>query len=379
MKGFKSAISEITQDTFNTRQNKFAAQFTQSCKNVANYLQCTVSSEGYLVAKTVRTGKKQLIVLPPAIDENATNVDNQRIIRAEKVKTVTKRRLKLEDVLKKGYTMVYDPCSQEVTDKLEATNNWEHIQQDQSLHELIQKVEWICVGFDNHKQEGFNLVQALETLFLYTQGEKDGINQYGRNFRSLWDMGKAFGGLPGVHKGLVEALVKSPSQVNNVNNVTPKERREAEETACEVVKAALLISGMDKQQYGKFKNELANNFLLGTDQYPDTFDKVLRILGNYQTSKSSTPFRASPDDTGVAFLHCGGHRGQGGHGRCRRGTGRGEGTGGGADAGGGGSGSNGMSTVTGGSGDEAVARMNSCGKLHCFNCGVMDHWAYKCP
>ncbi len=38
-----------------------------------------------------------------------------------------------------------------------------------------------------------------------------------------------------------------------------------------------------------------------------------------------------------------------------------------------------MSNVTGGSGGEAAARTNSRGKLHCFNCGAMDHWAYKCP
>ncbi len=73
-KGFKSTISEIAQDTFNTGQNEFAAQFTQSRKNVANYLQCTALLEGYLVAKTVRAGKKQLIALPPAVDENTTNV-----------------------------------------------------------------------------------------------------------------------------------------------------------------------------------------------------------------------------------------------------------------------------------------------------------------
>jgi hypothetical protein len=275
------------------------------CKNIANYLQRMASSEGYLVAKMVRTGKKQLIMLPPAVNFNATNVNDQRIIRAEEVKTVTKRRLKLEDVLNKGYATVYKQCSQEVKDKLEATDNWECIQQDQSLHELIQKVEWIWIGFDNHKQDVFNLVQALKMLFLFTQGEKDGVDQYGCNFRSLWDTVKAFRGSLGVHKGLVEALVKNSSKVNDVNNMTPKECREAEETACEAVKAALLISGADKRRYGELKDELANNYLLGTDQYPDTFDKALCILGNYQTSKSSTPFRASPDDTGVAFLQRG--------------------------------------------------------------------------
>ncbi len=90
-KGFKSAISKIALGTFNTGQNKFAAQFTQSRKNVASYLQRTASSEGYLVAKMVRTGRQQIIALPPAANESAAGVKNQKIIRAEEVKTVAKR------------------------------------------------------------------------------------------------------------------------------------------------------------------------------------------------------------------------------------------------------------------------------------------------
>jgi hypothetical protein len=107
------------------------------------------------------------------------------------------------------------------------------------------------------------LVQALKTLFLYTQGEKDGVDQYGRNFRSLCDTVKVFGGFPGVHKGLVNALLKDPSRVNDVHNVTPKECAETKETAYEVVKAVMLISGADKRQYGKLRDKLVNNYLLG--------------------------------------------------------------------------------------------------------------------
>jgi hypothetical protein len=83
-KGFKSAISKIAHDTFNTGQNKLAAQFTQSRKNVANYLQRTSASEGYLVAKMVRSGREQTIVLPDAVDPNAPNAANLTIIRAKK-------------------------------------------------------------------------------------------------------------------------------------------------------------------------------------------------------------------------------------------------------------------------------------------------------
>ncbi len=130
-----------------------------------------------------------------------------------------------------------------------------------------------------------------------------------------------------MHKGLVNALLKDPSWVNNVHNMTPKECTEAKETACRAVKAAMLISGADKQRYDKLRDKLANNYLLGTNQYPNTFDKALCILGNYQTSKSSAPFRTSQDNTGVAFLQQIGCGRRGSHGGYRRGTGMGKRTG----------------------------------------------------
>jgi hypothetical protein len=197
---------------------------------------------------------------------------------------------------------VYDQCLQEVQDKLELTDDWERTQKEQLLHKLIQKIEQVYMGFDDHKKEVFNLVQVLKMLFLYTQGEKDTVEEFRHNFRSLWETVEAFGGSPGVHKGLVNGLLSDMTQVNNVRNPTNQKIAKAEDDLCKAVKATLLISGADKLQYGKLKDKLANNYLLGSDQYPDTFEKAMRILGNYQVGKTSTPFRASPNDTGVAFI-----------------------------------------------------------------------------
>jgi len=314
-KGYKSTISEIATDTFNTGQNKFAAQFTQSRKNGVNYLQRTSANEGYLVAETVRTGRQQIIKLPPAVDPNDFDADNQRIIRAEEVKTIAKRRLKLSESLKKGYATVYDQCSQEVRDKLEGTDNWESIQKDQSLHELINKIERICVGFNDHKQEVFNLVQALKTLFLYSQTDKETVEQYGRNFRALWETVEAFGGSPGIHQGMIDGMLKDPMQVANVAKPTVAEITKAEEDASEAVKAALLISGADKTIFGRLKDELANNYLLGSDQYPDTYEKAMRILRNYQTTRTNSTYRGDGTESGLPFIQRGGRgRGRGGRG-----------------------------------------------------------------
>ncbi len=51
------------------------------------------------------------------------------------------------------------------------------MQATQSLDKLIKRIERICVGFDDHKQLVFNLVQSLKTLFLYTQSEKDTVEE----------------------------------------------------------------------------------------------------------------------------------------------------------------------------------------------------------
>jgi hypothetical protein len=65
-------------DAFKSGQNKFVAQFIQSRKNVANYIQRTAADEGYLVAKMVRMEKEQLIVLLPPVDHSAADAEDQK-------------------------------------------------------------------------------------------------------------------------------------------------------------------------------------------------------------------------------------------------------------------------------------------------------------
>jgi hypothetical protein len=326
--------------------------------------------ESYLVAETIRTGTAQKIALPAAVDPNAPDKADLELIWVEVVKSVAKRQQKLEESLKKGYATIYDQCSQEVRDKLKATKDWETVQVTQLLDELIKRIERICVGFDDHKQLVFNLVQSLKTLFLYAQWEKDTIEEYTRNFWSLWDTVEAFGGSPGIHQGLVD----SELQRRGLTNLDDNQLEAAQHMTVEQVKAALLISGADQCKFGKLKDELANNYLLGTDHYSDTLEKAGRILANYQTTRIGTPYRANPNDTGGVFLQRGGRGGRGGQGGS---AGRGVKSKGGGPSKNTAAGDN-VSTMTGRTGSE-TAKTNSRGESHCFNCRSPSHWAYECP
>ena len=188
-------------------------------------------------------------------------------------------------------------------------------------------------------------------LFLYTQSDKETVEEYGRNFRSMWDTVEAFSGSPEVHGGLVCGILS-----NTMWGTTPtaKERSDAEETSSKAMKAALLISGTDRRKYGKLKDELANNYLLGTDQYPNTFEKALRILRKYQTTTNSIPYRPSLNDTGMVFLQ---QWERGGRGTGQGGQGRGDDKSG--STGGGATGDD-VSTMTGCTGESKTASTADC-------------------
>ena len=90
-KTYESPITEIAKYTFNTGENKFAAQFTESRERVAGYVQRSGMDESYLVAETIRTGMVQKINLPAAVDPNAPDKADLELIRIEVVKSVAKR------------------------------------------------------------------------------------------------------------------------------------------------------------------------------------------------------------------------------------------------------------------------------------------------
>ncbi len=189
-----------------------------------------------------------MIALPPHVNQVVADVEDQKIMCKEAVQAIAKQRARLNSTLKKGCAIVWDQCSQQVHNKLKASKDWEHVQREQLLHNLFTKIERICVGFFDHKQEIFNLVQALKTLFLYTQTDKETVEEYLQTIKSLWDMVKVFGGSLGVHKGLVKGVLAMPGKMRDPYNVTEEELMAMEEEVTKAVKVALLISGADKKR-----------------------------------------------------------------------------------------------------------------------------------
>ena len=86
-------------------------------------------------------GVLQTIYIPPPVPANKPDADDPFVVRVEVLRAVAKRRITLNQDLKKGFATMYDQCSQEVRDKFESSDRWETVQADQSLHELLLRIE----------------------------------------------------------------------------------------------------------------------------------------------------------------------------------------------------------------------------------------------
>ena len=204
----KSKIAEIENDTFNMGSTKFVAQFQKSKEATAYYVQRAIGGEeGYYAAEEIRTGNESEVPLPAALAANAS--DDDKIIRQEAVKGVGKMRQKVKGARKTAFSIVYDQCSQQIKDKLQSEQGWEAVERGQTTHELIGRIERVATGFEEHKQETYNLVQSMRRLYLHMQGENESVADYVRHHKALWRTAEAFGATPGLHTGLVNSWLQA--------------------------------------------------------------------------------------------------------------------------------------------------------------------------
>ena len=89
-------------------------------KTIASYVQRSVGKEAYLVEQTIRAGVLQAIDISPPVPANDPDADDLAIVRVEVARAAAKRRITLNQDIKKGFDTVYDQCSQELRDKLES-------------------------------------------------------------------------------------------------------------------------------------------------------------------------------------------------------------------------------------------------------------------
>ncbi len=70
--------------------------------------------------------------------------------------------------------------------------------------------------------------------------------------------------------------------ITNTSKATPNELKESKGAVREKFLAALMLNGANAAKYNDMKRSMAENYVTGTSEYPESPEVVLRILKAYQ-------------------------------------------------------------------------------------------------
>ena len=122
------------------------------------------------------------------------------------------------------------------------------------------------------------------------------------HFKALVGVVETYGGAYGREPGLVATeLVAQGVRHENVDSADRATIIKAEEVCRKCYLSCMLLRGADNSRYFQLKVDLSNDMMKGTDNYPMTIVKTMRLLTDYVPPPRLQCMR-DPDGEGLAFI-----------------------------------------------------------------------------
>lgn len=191
-----------------------------------------------------------------------------------------------------------------------------------------------------------DIVSYDKSLFTTYQPDRDatdqGLTRYLQDFKAKCDVINASGGVAGLSKAACEVVAAEQGLLYDENTHIDK-RLEIEKEAIQQYLAALFFSGLNGKRYAALKASVHNQWLVGTDAVPKSYDQVMKLALGYKAPPGMSRPTGSGGQAGLAFTQV-----------PKSQPDKPEGSAGGT-------------------------KTNKYGETDCHHCGSKQHWLDDCP
>ena len=183
-----------------------------------------------------------------------------------------------------AWALIYNQCSPKLKNKLEDTNGYDNAKSSNDIIKLLTMIRGYCCQFDTLNDEYMSIVKSLKNLFYFFQKTEQTNSEFHEDFMALVEVIEEYGGTGSliyfpnmIKKELLSKHITDPSQAS------ADELKEAKG----IVRgnkflAALMLNGANASKYSELKRSMAENYVTGTNKYPESPEVVLRIFNAYQ-------------------------------------------------------------------------------------------------
>jgi hypothetical protein len=201
----------------------------------------------------------------------------------EDYKGMKYRKDKYKDNESNAWALVYGQCSPELKNKLTGMSGYDKAKADNNVVKLLIMIRGYCCQFDTLNNEYMLIVKLPKNLFYFFQNAEQSNFEFHDDFMALIKVIKKYGGAGSLsHFPIIIRKELVSKNVTDMTKATPDELKEAKGTVKDKFHAALMLNGANAAKYIELKRSIAENYVTGTSEYPESLELVLCILNAYQ-------------------------------------------------------------------------------------------------
>ena len=294
---FEGDIQDLQGKTYELVGNKSADLYTETTKHIASYVAIKCQHGGD-ICRVVKTRARPMMTAP-----NRTAIATQlgipettivgegdaacivldplvQMMFAEEVKEHVKRTRKLEENIKFLWTVLWAQSSQAVRNRLEALNTYETMKQESDGLELLIAIKDLLYNVQDRKYVPLSIHLAKRQFYLNSQGRSTSGAAYYEQFNNIIDMMEHCGASLGEDDGIITKVLEHNDIDPTAATATQKENARIE--AQEWYYGLAFLMGADRVRFGRYLEDLENDFTQGVDRYPKSRVDAHHVLANWK-------------------------------------------------------------------------------------------------
>ena len=324
--------------------SKPSGVFKTNIKALAEYVGTSFGKDAHIAAKALRDGEIPQFEDAGTITKEASFMD--QVIWKENYLKIQAQERNWEGNNAAIFNLLLQHCTLALKTKLQGQPDYPQIVEQQDGIALRQEIQKILLKRDGRKAKMLEVLEADKRLYTMFQGRNETLDSYLRAHVEQCEAVRDGGGHPGY--SLPAARIVAEEQGIDFDALTDDaKKKEVMDAAAERYLAALFFSGLNKDKYESFKNDMHNSHIMGGGRLPETYEEVLWKAEEFRPTKVAGVAEAP----GVGMPQVGEEEDNQDN---EKGV---------------------VAVQTNADG----TKTNKAGRKDCFHCGATDHWVGDCP
>ena len=280
---------DLNGNIYDCTDSRQADQYSKTTKEIAEYIGRT-----YRYGMDTRLAIENLQYITCNVPEDPSDDATRTELRIweKKIDDYVKKETITKENLKTAYSLIWGQCSDQMRQRLEASENFQNIASQGDAIELLKTIKNITYNYQSQKYTPQAIHDAKRRFYQCYQPSNMTVQAYYERFINLIDVIDHIGGSIGYDPKMLEMVGVTNNK--DVGDLTEDERHSAREQYL----AVAFIFGSDRGRFSRLLDKLQNDYLQGYDGYPKTVQSAYSLLTNWKQNSGRVN---SNVNEGVAF------------------------------------------------------------------------------